>query len=130
MTHALNELELGWGSCTSDLDHLFCLPACYVVKYKLPLMVPNTEDEIAQGEGRHEVAQACIAKFQSMWGDSRPYHYAISQLSPNTCFTTTKEVEECHINNASATKAAKMYSDVVSFTLQLAHDLYENNFTS
>ncbi|KAI9434740.1 hypothetical protein BJY52DRAFT_1231127 [Lactarius psammicola] len=127
---ALDKLELGWGSCTSDLDHLFCLPARFVVKNNLPLTVPNVEDKIVRGEGRFEAVQAHVAKFWTTWGNSCPYHYAISHLPPNTHFATTKEVEEHHINNTSTTEAAKMYSDTVSFTVQLACDLYKNNFTS
>ncbi|KAI9441995.1 hypothetical protein BJY52DRAFT_1229293 [Lactarius psammicola] len=65
-----------------------------------------------------------------MWGDSRPYHYVISWLPPNTHFAMAKEVEEWRISRASTTESAKMYSDAVSFTLDLARNLYENDFIS
>ncbi|KAI9442868.1 hypothetical protein BJY52DRAFT_1194634 [Lactarius psammicola] len=127
---ALDELEEGWGSRTSDLDNLFCLPARYAVKHLLPLTIPHTEEEIARGSKDKEEAAARVAKFRSTWGDSRPYHYTISQLPQNTRFATPKEVEEQRISKASSTEKAKMYSDTVTFTLDLTRNLYENGFTS
>ncbi|KAI9454280.1 hypothetical protein BJY52DRAFT_1189006 [Lactarius psammicola] len=118
------------GSRTSDLDNLFCLPARYAVKHLLPLSIPHTEQEITRGSKDKEEAAAHIAKFRTTWGDSRPYHYAISQLPPNTRFATAKEVEDQRISKASTSKKAKMYSDAVTFTLDLARNLYENSFTS
>ncbi|KAI9449551.1 hypothetical protein BJY52DRAFT_1192477 [Lactarius psammicola] len=113
-----------------DLDHLFCLLAWYTVKHNLPLTLSNTEDKIACGDEGFKVTQARVATFWATWGDSCPYHHTISKLPPNMRFTTAVEVEDHHIKNATAIEAAKMYSNMVTFTLDLARNLYENNFTS
>ncbi|KAI9434756.1 hypothetical protein BJY52DRAFT_1197992 [Lactarius psammicola] len=128
LDRALGELEMGWGARTEHFDNLFCLPARYAVKHALPLTVPATEDAIAKGDGGHAAATKRVQDFRKLWGDSRPYHYAISQLPPNTRFASQKEVDARRQQQASAGDKARAFNEAANFITDLANSLYENNF--
>ncbi|KAI9451870.1 hypothetical protein BJY52DRAFT_1190684 [Lactarius psammicola] len=127
---AMTELEGGWGAHTEHLDNLFGLSARYAVKHGLPLTIPQTEDEVACGEGGLEAATGHVHAFCANWGSTQPIHFVFHLLPPNTHFTTTEEVDTQRSRQAKTSDRMRQFNDAVDFTMNLAQSLFENNMIS